>query len=166
MITRKRNLLQSGIRAFLTTQWSWPCMAIPHTHCLCGILNSRWIFNSVHQLDSSMELSLELTQPSQPLRPRLPMTFLIESVFLSLFSGSLVLASQAIYPFEQKCVHEYICVLRQYAHVFMSNQGTISPLKNRLRCYVKSPTAQDAFWAIPGLISCTGVTERWDCHLM
>ena len=27
------------------------------------------------------------------------------------------------------------------------------------RCYVKSPTAQDVFWPIPGLISCTGITR-------
>ena len=34
-------------------------------------------------------------------------------------------------------------------------------LKKRPRCYVKSPTAQDAFRLIPGLISCTRVTGRW-----
>ena len=33
--------------------------------------------------------------------------------------------------------------------------------KNRPRCYIKSPTAQEAFRPIPGLISCTGVTGRW-----
>ena len=27
------------------------------------------------------------------------------------------------------------------------------------RCYVKLPTAQDVFWPIPGLISCTGMTR-------
>ena len=37
----------------------------------------------------------------------------------------------------------------------MNNQRTIS---NRPRCYAKSPTAQDAFWPIPGLISCAEVT--------
>ena len=37
----------------------------------------------------------------------------------------------------------------------MNNQRTIS---NRPRCYAKSPTAQDVFWPIAGLISCTGVT--------
>ena len=31
--------------------------------------------------------------------------------------------------------------------------------------YAKSPTAQDTFILIPGLISCAGVT-RWDCYLM
>ena len=34
----------------------------------------------------------------------------------------------------------------------MNNQRTIS---NRPRFYAKSPTAQDAFWPTPGLISCT-----------
>ena len=34
-------------------------------------------------------------------------------------------------------------------------------LKNRPRCYVKSPTVQDTFRSIPGLISCTGVTRKW-----
>ena len=29
-------------------------------------------------------------------------------------------------------------------------------LKNRLTCYAKSLTAQDTFWPIPGLISCSG----------
>ena len=33
-------------------------------------------------------------------------------------------------------------------------------LKNRPRCYTKSPTAQDTFQSIPGLISCTRVTGR------
>ena len=37
----------------------------------------------------------------------------------------------------------------------MNNQRTIS---NRPRCYAKSPTAQDAFWPIPGLINCAEVT--------
>ena len=37
----------------------------------------------------------------------------------------------------------------------MNNQRTIS---NRRRCYAKSPTAQDTFWPIPGLISCARVT--------
>ena len=34
------------------------------------------------------------------------------------------------------------------------------------RSYVKSPTAQDIFRPIPGLISCAGVTRRWGlpCH--
>ena len=34
-------------------------------------------------------------------------------------------------------------------------------LKNRARCYVKSPTAQDVFRPVPGLISCAGGTGRW-----
>ena len=38
----------------------------------------------------------------------------------------------------------------------------ISLKKYRPRCYVKSPTAQDAFRPIPGLISCAGVTGRWE----
>ena len=33
--------------------------------------------------------------------------------------------------------------------------------KDWLTCYAKSPTAQDAFEPIPGLISYTGVTGRW-----
>ena len=37
---------------------------------------------------------------------------------------------------------------------------------NRPRCYAKSPTAQDAFQPIPGLISCAGVTGNGDCHIM
>ena len=40
----------------------------------------------------------------------------------------------------------------------MNNQWTTSPLKNRPRCYAKSPTAQDTFRPTPGIISCTGVT--------
>ena len=34
-------------------------------------------------------------------------------------------------------------------------------LKNRPRCYVRSPAVQDAFQPISGLISCSGVTRRW-----
>ena len=33
--------------------------------------------------------------------------------------------------------------------------------KDRPRCYVKSPTVQNTFQSIPGLISCAGVTGRW-----
>ena len=33
--------------------------------------------------------------------------------------------------------------------------------KEQPRCYAKSPTVQDAFQPIPGLISCAGVTGRW-----
>ena len=32
--------------------------------------------------------------------------------------------------------------------------------KGRPRCHLKSPTVQDVFQLIPGLISCTGITER------
>ena len=50
-------------------------------------------------------------------------------------------------------------------HIFISSwdeQSTNhSSLKTRPRCYAKSPTGQDAFQAIPGLISCAGVTRRW-----
>ena len=40
-------------------------------------------------------------------------------------------------------------------------------LKNRPRCHTKSPTAQDAFWPIPGLIRCAGVTVLGDgdCYI-
>ena len=42
-----------------------------------------------------------------------------------------------------------------------NNQRTMYiSLKNRPRCYGKSPTVQDAFWPIPGLVSCGGVTGR------
>ena len=34
-------------------------------------------------------------------------------------------------------------------------------LKNRPRCYAKSPTAQDVFRPLPRLISYVGVTRRW-----
>ena len=43
----------------------------------------------------------------------------------------------------------------------MNNQWTKSTFKNRPRCYVKSPTAQDVFQPIPGFISCAEVTGRW-----
>ena len=33
--------------------------------------------------------------------------------------------------------------------------------KGRPRCYVKSPTVQDAFWPIPDVISYAGVTGSW-----
>ena len=40
----------------------------------------------------------------------------------------------------------------------MNNQlNHISLKKNRPRCYVKSPIAQDAFRPIPGLINCAGL---------
>ena len=50
---------------------------------------------------------------------------------------------------------------KQLDILFMNNQRTTSPLQNRPRCYAKSPTVQDAFRPIPGLISCAGVTGRW-----
>ena len=45
----------------------------------------------------------------------------------------------------------------------VNSQQTTSrlPEKGRPRCYAKSPTAQDMFQLIPGLISCTGVSGRW-----
>ena len=51
--------------------------------------------------------------------------------------------------------------------IFMHEQSTnhIS-LKNRPRCYTKSPTEQVMFWPIPGLIRCTGVTGRYLMHRM
>ena len=39
-------------------------------------------------------------------------------------------------------------------HISLNNKG-------RPRFYTKSPTGQDIFWTIPGLISCAGVTGRW-----
>ena len=47
---------------------------------------------------------------------------------------------------------------------YMNNQRTTVPLKNRPRCYAKSPTAQDVFRPIPSLISCAGVTGGWGLH--
>ena len=48
--------------------------------------------------------------------------------------------------------------------------GTINephlPKKNRPRCYAKSSAVQGAFWSIPALISCAGVTRRWGCMIL
>ena len=38
----------------------------------------------------------------------------------------------------------------------------ISLKKGKPRCYAKSPTVQDTFWQIPGIISCTGMTSGWE----
>ena len=43
--------------------------------------------------------------------------------------------------------------------LYMINQQTTSPLKNRPRYYAKSPTVQDTFQLIPDLTSCVEVTE-------
>ena len=56
-----------------------------------------------------------------------------------------------------------LCMLCQHMHEQSTNHIS---LKNRPRCYTKSPTVQDAFRPIPGLISCTGVTGRWGLHRM
>ena len=42
-----------------------------------------------------------------------------------------------------------------------NNRQTTSPKKIRPRCYAKSPTVQDTFQPILGLISCAGMTGRW-----
>ena len=47
-------------------------------------------------------------------------------------------------------VHEYMDE-QTVNYISLNKEG-------RHSCYVKSPTAQDAFWPIPGLISCAGVT--------
>ena len=47
-------------------------------------------------------------------------------------------------------VHEYMDE-QTVNYISLNKEG-------RRSCYVKSPTAQDAFWPIPGLISCAGVT--------
>ena len=45
-------------------------------------------------------------------------------------------------------------------HVYYINsQSTIRECIHR--CYIKSTTAQNWFWPIPGLTSCAGVTGRW-----
>ena len=41
------------------------------------------------------------------------------------------------------------------------NEPHLPEQKDRPRCYVKSPTVQNTFQSIPGLISCAGVTGRW-----
>ena len=74
--------------------------------------------------------------------------------------------------------------MRSWVNQYISNQqfhilvlSSPDPKKNNIpRCHVKSPTAHDMFWPIPGLISCAGVTRRWglpsyackngDCHFM
>ena len=53
---------------------------------------------------------------------------------------------------------------RNWIGICMNNQWTTFPYKKRPRCYVKSPTAQDVFRPIPGLINCTGVTGRWESN--
>ena len=50
--------------------------------------------------------------------------------------------------------------LALYSFMYEQSMNQIS-LKNRFGCYAKSPTGQDTFWPIPGLISCTEVTGRW-----
>jgi len=55
-------------------------------------------------------------------------------------------------------------VRRQFeSGIWSSKYGNhcISLKKGRPRCYAKSPSAQDMFWPIPGLISCAGVTRWW-----
>ena len=42
------------------------------------------------------------------------------------------------------------------------NEPHLPEQKDRPRCYVKSSTAQNTFLPIPGLISCAGVTGRWE----
>ena len=42
---------------------------------------------------------------------------------------------------------------------YMINQQTTFLLKNRPRCYAKTPTVQDTFQPIPGLTSYVEVTE-------
>jgi len=58
-----------------------------------------------------------------------------------------------------------VSVNMECQHVAWPHARTINephfPVKNRPRCYEKSPTAQDAFRPIPGLISCAAVTGRW-----
>ena len=50
-----------------------------------------------------------------------------------------------------------------YTLLIVHEQSTnhISLNKNRPRCYAKSPTVQDMFLPILGLISCAGVTGKW-----
>ena len=57
-------------------------------------------------------------------------------------------------------VSEWASYLFLSVHCTLS-MNHISLKKNRPRCYAKSPTAQDTFRPIPGLISCTGLTGKW-----
>ena len=54
------------------------------------------------------------------------------------------------------CVHVHT---RQYTNPM--SQISLNR-KGRLWCCTKSPTAQDMFWSIPGLISWAEVTGRWE----
>ena len=54
-------------------------------------------------------------------------------------------------------VYVYVCV-----YVYEQSTNHISLIKQAS----KSPTAQDVFWPIPGLISCAEVTGDEDCHIM
>ena len=85
-----------------------------------------------HQLDSSMELSLELTQPSQLLRSRLPMTHLTESVSLSVFTGSL-LCSNHTFSTQQK------------ASMFLSRSNPGRTINAEFYCNPKSKEMNEYF---------------------
>ena len=51
-----------------------------------------------------------------------------------------------------------VCGMRMHAKHEQSKNHMHLPYKTRLRCYAKSPTAQDAFRTIPDLMTCAGVT--------
>ena len=55
--------------------------------------------------------------------------------------------SQNVANKAKKCMHQ-----QSTNHISLIKQA---------RCYAKSPTAQDAFQPMPGLISCAGVTRKW-----
>ena len=91
-------------------------------------------------------------------------SYLTKSVYCKVFPGPPCYLIKKPGSSQEVCcevITETIkCAHMPHTHTHGQSVNHIS-LKNRPWCYTKSPTAQDAFRPIPGLISCTGVTRRW-----
>ena len=62
--------------------------------------------------------------------------------------------------------HTYIHTTSANAATLVWGSLRLAPKINRLRCYVKSTTAQNVFWLIPGLSAIMGWLGDGDCYLI
>ena len=137
-------------------------VALEHIHTLVPLLPPFSLslppsFPIPSFLHSSPSLSLSLPQllPLPSLLPSssIPSLFSLPSLFLS--------PNSSLFPPREEEEERDRGAGKEGggSYLWIINEPHLP--EKRPRCHVKSPTAQDAFQPIPGLINCTEVTGRW-----
>ena len=86
----------------------------------------------------------------------------------SMFSHSTLVSNRSTCTLQtnkqtNKQINKFSCIKHQQATNMSAsvNEQAMNHSSPRPKCYAKSPTVQDVFQPIPGVISCAGVTGRW-----